>query len=180
MPQTIYGGGLGIPRGEIRSSSLGRYPANVVHDGSEEVLEEFAAFGEAGGGFGVRGSDAGNTMYGGGKDLCRQTVGQIVGFGDAGTAARFFYCAKASKTERGKGNHHPTIKPLKLCEWLVKLVCPEGATVLDPFMGSGTTGVACVQTGRKFIGIELDAGYFKIAQERIAAAQAELPLFEGV
>ena len=71
---------------------------------------------------------------------------------------------------------HPNEKPVSLMCKLVELCAPEGAIVLDPFMGSGSTGVACVQTGRSFIGIELDEGYFKVAQRRIAEAQAQLAL----
>ena len=75
---------------------------------------------------------------------------------------------------------HPTQKPLLLMKWCLEaLKIPIGATVLDPFMGSGTTGVACVKTGRNFIGIELDEGYFKVAQKRIAEAQMQLPLLEA-
>jgi DNA modification methylase len=70
------------------------------------------------------------------------------------------------------GKQHPTQKPLKLMEWCLEFL-PQEATVLDPFMGSGTTGVACVNTGRKFIGIEKDEGYFKIAEKRIAEARAK-------
>jgi DNA modification methylase len=67
---------------------------------------------------------------------------------------------------------HPTQKPVALMRWcLDKAKVPPGATVLDPFMGSGTTGVACVQTGRNFIGIEIDEEYFSIAERRIAEAQ---------
>jgi site-specific DNA-methyltransferase (adenine-specific) len=91
----------------------------------------------------------------------------VTGFGDSGSAARFFYCAKASKSERGEGNNHPTVKPVALIAYLVKLVCREGGVVLDPFMGSGTTGVACKNLNRNFIGIELDDGYFEIASRRI-------------
>jgi len=64
-------------------------------------------------------------------------------------------------------------------EWLVRNCVPQSATVLDPFMGSGTTGVACVKTGRNFIGIEIDEGYFKIAEKRIAEAQMQ-PRLEGL
>lgn len=76
-----------------------------------------------------------------------------------------------------KGFPHPSPKPVALMDWLVSHACPEGGTVLDPFMGSGTTGVACMQTGRKFIGIEIDAGYMEIARKRIEAA---VPLTAGV
>jgi len=86
-----------------------------------------------------------------------------------GEPSRFFYCAKASKKER-QGSTHPTMKPLKLMEYLCTLTkTPTGGTVLDPFMGSGTTGIACQNTGREFIGIEMDADYFRIANARIAA-----------
>jgi DNA modification methylase len=70
-----------------------------------------------------------------------------------------------------KGKRHPTQKPVALLEYLILTYTKEGETVLDNTMGSGTTGVACVNTSRNFIGIELDAAYFKIAEERIAAAQ---------
>ena len=106
----------------------GRFPANLVHDGSQEVLELM------------------------------------------GDAQRFFYCSKASKRDRGEGNDHPTVKPNALMRWLVRLVCPQGGTVLDPFMGSGSTGVACVQEGMRFVGIDMDEHYCEIAEKRIGAA----------
>ena len=74
---------------------------------------------------------------------------------------------------------HPTEKPLPLILWCIERFVPPNATVLDPFMGSGTTGVACVQTGRNFIGCEIDAGYFEIAQRRIALAQKQ-PMLPGI
>jgi DNA modification methylase len=197
------------------ANTSGRYPANVCHDGSPEVLEAFAAFGDRGGGYGVQGGRVTGEVL---ARPGRKDVGKIVGHGDSGTAARFFYCAKASRRERNAGlegmpeqlakkyadgegfagrtqlpdgtwvntdkanrkpaaNSHPCVKPLALMRWLVKLACPAGGTVLDPFMGSGTTGVACVQTGRRFVGIELDPGYFAIAEKRIAAARDAHPLF---
>lgn len=72
--------------------------------------------------------------------------------------------------------NHPTQKPLKLVRELIERYTKPGATVLDPFMGSGTTGVACVQTGRSFIGIEIDPTYYAIAERRIAEAQQQLRL----
>lgn len=75
---------------------------------------------------------------------------------------------------------HPTQKPVALMIWLIERFTLQGDTVLDPYMGSGSTGVACVQTGRNFIGIEIDPGYFAIAQRRIADAQAQPRLFESV
>ena len=85
-----------------------------------------------------------------------------------GDAARFFYCAKASKKDRGEGNTHPTVKPTELMRWLVRMVkMPGGTVVLDPFMGSGSTGVACAAEVVDFIGIERDAEYLDIARRRI-------------
>jgi len=81
--------------------------------------------------------------------------------------ARFFYCPKVSKKERGENNKHPTVKPQELMKYLVRLVTPKGGTVLDPFMGSGSTGMAAKDLGCNFIGIEKSEDYFKICQERI-------------
>jgi DNA modification methylase len=81
--------------------------------------------------------------------------------------SRFFYVAKASKRERGEGNNHPTVKPIKLMEYLIKLVTPPGGIVLDPFMGSGSTGVAAKKLNCKFIGCELNPEYVAIAEKRI-------------
>lgn len=87
--------------------------------------------------------------------------------GDSGGASRFFYCAKASKTDRGENNKHPTVKSTKLMEYLLKLVTPPTGIVLDPFMGSGSTGVAAIRAGFKFIGIEQEQEYFDTAKSRI-------------
>lgn len=101
--------------------------------------------------------------------------------GDSGSASRFFYTAKASKSERNaglegfeKGCTHPTVKPVKLMQYLVRLVTPKGGTVLDPFNGSGTTGIACKLEGFDYIGIELDPEYVKISEARIKAWEVEL------
>lgn len=96
------------------------------------------------------------------------------------TAPRFFYCAKASRRERTCGgtieNGHPTIKPLELMRWLCRLTStPTGGVVLDPFMGSGTTGMAAILEGREFIGIELERESFEIAQARVAWAREQVP-----
>jgi site-specific DNA-methyltransferase (adenine-specific) len=137
----------------------GRWPANLIHDGSEEALELFPQTttwqGERKGGY------KGTSMFG------------LGGINDApassGSAARFFYCAKASRSERGADNKHPTVKPLALMRYLVNLVSRPGHIVLDPFMGSGTTGIACRELGREFIGIDNNAEYCQIAERRIAA-----------
>lgn len=84
-----------------------------------------------------------------------------------GGASRFFYCAKASKKERGEGNNHPTVKPVSLIKYLVTLVTPPDGVCLDPFIGSGTTAVACINTNRNYIGFEIDPDYYKVALERI-------------
>lgn len=129
----------------------GRWPANVCHDGSEEVLEAFAKFGEKPTGavkpYQEHHENVSSYHFNRQKTFTKDK--------DTGTAARFFYCAKASQEERN-GSKHPTIKPLKLMQWLVPLVTPEGGIVLDPFAGSGSTGIAAQQTGRDAILIELD------------------------
>ena len=102
---------------------------------------------------------------------------------DKGGASRFFYCAKASKSERNLGidkNNHPTVKPIKLMEYLVKLVSKEGATVLDPFLGSGTTAIACLKQGRKFIGIEKEEEYIEIAEARINKVKEQTTLIQPI
>lgn len=81
--------------------------------------------------------------------------------------SRFFYVAKASKSDRGAGNNHPTVKPIKLMQYLIKLVTPSDGVVLDPFMGSGSTGVAASELGFEFVGCEISGEYFKIAENRI-------------
>jgi len=101
------------------------------------------------------------------------------GDNDQGQVTRFLYSAKASRSERGEGNTHPTVKPLKLMEWLCRLTAtPTGGTVLDPFLGSGTTALACLRTGRRCIGIEREPSYFDIAVKRIEAELNRTPLFD--
>ncbi len=88
--------------------------------------------------------------------------------GDSGGASRFFYCAKASRKDRGEGNKHPTVKSTQLMDYLIKLVTPPGGTVLDPFMGSGSTGVAAKRSGFEFVGIEMSGEYFETALQRLS------------
>jgi DNA modification methylase len=111
-------------------TTQGRWPANLIHDGSEEPCELL------------------------------------------GEAARFFYCAKTSKRDRGDGNNHPTVKPTDLMRYLCRLVTPPGGVVLDPFMGSGSTGKAAVLERFGFIGIEREAEYVEIANQRIKIRSA--------
>ncbi len=86
--------------------------------------------------------------------------------GDSGGASRFFYCAKASRKERGEGNNHPTVKPLALMRWLVRLITPPGGKVLDPFIGSGTTALAAKEEGFSCVGIDISEEYLEIARQR--------------
>ena len=197
-------------------SNLGRFPANLIHDNSEEVRECFPET-----------HQSGNKV----ESIERRTAGKSVGSNtnfsngqlisykdDSNNASRFFksilYYPKASKSERNKGcegleekqsvggdggigdylddvnsasgkygsekapakNAHPCVKPIALMEYLIKMVTPKGGTVLDPFMGSGSTGVACKQNNYDFIGIELDPEYIKIAEARIASVSPTLPI----
>ena len=92
--------------------------------------------------------------------------------------ARYFYCPKVSKSERGEGNSHPTVKPIALMRYLCRLVTPKGGTVIDPFMGSGSTGIACKEEGFEFIGIEREKEYFQIAEKRISYSSQQKDLFK--
>lgn len=150
---------------QVKEQPSGRFPANIIHDGSDEVVSGFPN-------------------------------------GDIGSAARYFYCAKASTKDKDEGlgtndsqkvndgrktpidntyqrgetlhkNTHPTVKPCELMQYLIRLVAPKGATILDPFMGSGSTGKAVMFENRernadyKFIGIDLEKEYCVIAEMRI-------------
>jgi len=148
----------------VSSSHQGRWPANLIHDGSDDVLALFPD--DAGGGFGVRGK--GGKTYANGKGFANTlaVTGQTVGHGDAGSASRFFYTAKADSAERRKSKH-PTVKPLDLIRYLVRMVTPIGGVVLDPFLGSGTLCEAARAEHCLSIGIELDAAYCADAVERL-------------
>jgi len=177
------------------STLIGRFPANFIHDGSDEVLALFPDTGKSTGG------RIGKKTMG---DVTNVPAGEYEagdpGYGDSGSAARFFYCAKASKRDRNEGlddafqakksdtrdavgagiweqmnaahkNHHPTVKPTDLMRYLCRLVTPPAGIVLDPFMGSGSTGKAAMLEGFDFIGIEQSAEYVEIAKARIAWAK---------
>jgi site-specific DNA-methyltransferase (adenine-specific) len=158
---TAYGDGLGGPKAKP-VENLGRWPANFIHDGSDEVV---ALFPDTKAGIAKRGNSGGNNF---GSDTPKPPL-EDIGYADSGSAARFFYCAKASKRDRNEGiaNHHPTVKPTTLMQYLVRLVTPPNGTVLDPFMGSGSTGKACAYEGFDFIGIDQSAEYVEIARARI-------------
>ena len=154
-----YGtGGLNIDGCRIEG---GRFPANVMHDGSEEVVSGFP---NAKGAVSNGDASVGETSEGVIKPLRR---GKLTSYADDGSAARFFYCPKVSKSERGEDNTHPTVKPQELMKYLCRLVTPKGGTVLDPFMGSGSTGMAAKDEEFEFIGIEKEKEYFEIAESRI-------------
>jgi hypothetical protein len=149
----------------------GRWPANLIHDGSDEVVGLFPA--EAQSGARSAGTYRGTTGS--------SSIGDHGAFqsdaiqASSGSAARFFYTAKATKAER-QGVTHPTVKPLDLMAYLCRLVTPPGGMVLDPFMGSGTTIKAAIGEGFNAIGIERDPAYFAMAEHRMNGAQLGLPL----
>jgi hypothetical protein len=179
----------------IESSKVGmRWPANLIHDGSEEVVSLFPD----------SKSNPFKSASTTGKRDSTYNQGEFdysgKGYEDSGSAARFFYCAKARTTDRNEGcenlpqklagamsgpesrpnkspthtmraNHHPTVKPTNLMRYLVRLVTPDNGIVLDPFMGSGSTGKAAVLEGFKFVGIDLSDEYVRIAAARIAHAE---------
>mgnify|MGYP001433887460 FL=1 len=167
----------------------GRFPANVMHDGSDVIVNEFPE--------GAKGSTTPRNrgtvgMFGMPNDATPE-------YADEGSAARFFYCPKTSKSERHSNlddhetsvgangnkwtdqdyrrgdtkptterkNTHPTVKPVDLMRYLCRMVTPKGGTVLDPFMGSGSTGMAAKDEGFDFIGIEKEKEYFEICESRI-------------
>jgi len=186
----------GMPEDGQGSIVQGRWPANFTHDGSDEVLALFP-----------HSKSNGNRSDASRKAPVSATLWLMDNhmsqeYNDSGSVARFFYCPKATKTDRNEGvlgehmtaaemtnrkensaglnspragagrksgalNYHPTVKPTNLMAWLCKLVTPPGGLILDPFMGSGSTGKAAVMNGYDFTGIEADEGYFEIAEQRI-------------
>lgn len=191
----VYGDGAATEN--ARPHDAGRWPANLLHDGSEEVLSGFPDTGKSAGG--SRGAGERD-----GWGMCAQPEIGSLGYGDTGSAARFFYAAKASKRDRDEGlegfeakaaksyeggrivsadhpetamggasvraNTHPTVKPTDLMAYLCRLVTPPGGLVLDPFMGSGSTGKAALREGFRFIGCEMSPEYLEIARARIESA----------
>jgi site-specific DNA-methyltransferase (adenine-specific) len=159
---------------QMQSHPAGRWPANLIHDGSEEVVGLFPS--NVKGGTWNRTAGA-RHFNNDGEPTDYQTSGSD---GTTGSAARFFYCAKASRSDRGDDNKHPTVKPTALMRYLCRLVTPPGGIVLDPFTGSGSTGKGAVLEGFQFIGIEREAEYVEIAKARIAAVESGPgPLFEA-
>ena len=164
----------------------GRYPANLIHDGSDEVLAAFPqAPGQQADVSHTAPSDKTGCVYGAmkrqGEPSQDSENKSVVGFKmkpgarrlDAGSAARFFYCAKANKKDREVDNLHPTVKPTDLMRYLCRLVTPKNGLVFDPFTGSGSTGKAALLEGFRFIGIEREAEYINIAKARLVRAEQE-------
>ena len=187
--------------GEKQKEHTGRFPANLIHDGSDEVVGLFPQTTTHGVKTQFIGDASKKINIGGGNVTPYET--------NSGSAARFFYCAKASKSERNRGcegledkqtwasqdkresnsfdvfesdgrpktlnqNNHPTVKPIALMEYLINMVTKEGQTVLDPFTGSGTTLIACKNLGRNYIGIELEPEYVKIAEARLRGVTSSM------
>lgn len=156
-------GGIGTPdaasSAQLVTTGQGRWPANVVHDGSDEVVGAFPVQ-KSGAWNGTRPGDKANSIYG--KFGAVQEKPRAA---SEGSAARFFYSAKASKADRADSKH-PTVKPVSLKEWLCQLVTPPGGTVLDPFAGSGTTGIAAVNKGFRVILCEREAEYIDDIRRR--------------
>jgi site-specific DNA-methyltransferase (adenine-specific) len=159
----------------------GRWPANLVHDGSDEVVGLFPS--PHGAGSATDGTHCGGKKEGYRKESgAFQYGGAAPRFGDSGSAARFFYCAKASDREilaaeshplfgesfDAVKNNHPTVKPLALMQWLIRLVTPPGGILLEPFAGSGTTLLAAKAEGRRAVGIEMEERYCEIAANRLS------------
>lgn len=150
----------------------GRWPANVVLDEEAARLLD-----EQSGELGQRGNIGGSTASGAALyGPAMRHSGAEYNHGGHGGASRFFYVAKASPSERGKFNTHPTVKPLALMRWLVRLVTPAGGVVLDPFLGSGTTALACQREGFECIGIERDEHSVEIAARRLMQPSLTLGL----
>ena len=149
----------------VTPHAAGRWPANLIHDGSDEVVGLFPLQAGAAAPVHRRNGDKFRSSYGEFKGNIDENGSTF--YGDTGSAARFFYCVKASKADREDNNIHPTVKPTDLMRYLCRLVTPPGGVVLDPFMGSGSTGKAAVLEGFRFIGIEREAEYLEIARRRI-------------
>lgn len=146
----------------------GRHPANIIHDGSDEVV---AAFPAAPGTLGVVTGNEPSSPFANVYGDMPARGGSAVPRGDSGSAARFFYSAKADADDR-LGSKHPTVKPVDLMQWLVRLVCAPGGTVLDPFAGTGTTGEAAWREGCKAVLIEREPKFQADIRRRMALCTA--------
>jgi len=144
-------------------STKGRWPANVLLDKDAAAQLDDQTGTLASGSNNVR-TKPGDGYHG---DMGKAGDAQVA-YGDFGGASRFFYCGKATKKERGPGNDHPTVKPVRLMEYLLTLLStPDGGVILDPFAGSGTTLLAAKRLGRRSIGVELTEHNCEIARGRL-------------
>lgn len=152
-----------MPMQQASPNAIGRWPANIIHDGSDDVLAAFpdGVDGQIGGNNDPNGSMG---YHGGAGGVSRP------GIKDSGSAARFFYTAKADATDR-IGSKHPTVKPLDLMQYLVRLVTPPGGLVLDPFAGTGTTGEAAFREGMRAVLIEREPEYQADIARRMQLAE---------
>ena len=156
-------------------SDKGRWPANVIHDGSPEVLAGFPDTGNSPPVGSMGGGSSKHAIFGAYAGKPHEN-----GFGDSGSAARFFYTAKADKQDRLQSKH-PTVKPVDLMAYLIKLVTPPGGLVLDPFAGSGTTGMAAMREGFDCVLIEREAEYVADIKRRLDHVHgADTPLFSEI
>jgi len=162
---------------DIETESTGRFPANIIHDGSEEVLKVFeessrffycAKASKAERNMGLDELSTKQTTGGGGLTAPKDKDGNYISASAAG---------KYGSVKAAQKNHHPTVKPIKLMEYLVRLVTPKEGIVLEPFAGSGTTLIACKQQGFNYIGIEREQEYCDIAEARLKAVQVQGELF---
>jgi DNA modification methylase len=158
----IYGDSIGQETHQTDGQKFGRWPANVIHDGSDEVVDSFPNPHGAGS---SRQKNVESEYDASSYHMPK--IRQMNRFGDNGSAARFFYSAKVSKEERN-GSKHPTLKPVSLMSYLVRLVTPKGGTVLDPFSGTGTTLEAAYLEEMNSIGIERDPEYVKDILKRMS------------
>jgi hypothetical protein len=161
---------------QVKPHDAGRFPANVILDESQAAaLDEQSGTLKSGTGA-VKRASASDTGGNRGAALgaeSRPAGTEMVSYGDVGGASRFFYCPKAPKSERPvvDGVAHPTVKPLALMRYLVRLVTPVGGVVLDPFLGSGTTMEAAILEGFRVTGIEREPSYVPLILARIARAE---------
>lgn len=163
-------GALHIDACRIDAGKGGRWPANVLHDGSEDALREFPHTESGPMRAGTRRAE---------KPPPSAAMGSMGGnaaeadtYGDAGSAGRFFYSAKAGELDR-LGSPHPTIKPVELMRYLVRLVCPPGGLILDPFAGSGSTGIAAIAEGMRAELIDIEADHVADIERKLAVLRGE-------
>lgn len=193
--KTVYGGGVNYGSRAAGATDRGRWPADVIlshvapDEGGARGCRRVGVRGvrsgvsgpRSGHSFGSDGLYVGSAGKGEEKGTSRGCgpVEEVEAWEcvdgcpvrlldeDSGGASRFFYTAKASRADRGHGNTHPTVKPLRLMEWLVRLVTPPDGTILDPFAGSGTTLLAARNLGYSAVGVEKEAEYVVVARRRL-------------